>query len=116
MRCKPGDLARIVHPSMDGHLVTVLHAAPAHDFRLPDGQMHDGTAPGTWVCESLGSPFPATVMWRGNLISRPARFAVIGDQWLRPIRDPGDDAVDQFARTRVTTLDASPPVLSKVPG
>lgn len=105
MNCKPGDLARVVHPTMYGHFVTVLEAAPNDkDFRLPDGQLHFPAGPNSWVCESLGPDFPALI--KSNLFGvkpRMARFACIADKFLRPIRDPGDDAVDETLREREVT-------------
>ena len=89
MNCKPGDIAVTTHPSLTT-LVSVLYAAPAEDFILPDGHKALRTTTGPcWVCEALGSLFPVTRYERG--VGRPAlrRYAVIPDRWLRPIRGEG---------------------------
>lgn len=98
MNVQPGDLARIVHPHLYGRLVEVLHAAPQSLFRLPDGKTHHGCDADEWVVEFLGPPITA---WTGPSQgvfsdSRTTRYAVCGDRWLRPIRDPGDEAIDQM--------------------
>lgn len=93
MNCKPGDIAHVIVPgSWLGALVSVLHAAPAADFRLPDGHMHDGCGPGLWVIESLGRDFDAPTSNGG----RKARFGVCADSCLRPIRD--QDGEDEILR------------------
>lgn len=84
INCKPGDTAHVIVPGpWLGALVSVLHAAPAADFRLPDGYMHDGCRPGLWVIESLGRDFDAPTSNGG----RKTRFGVCADSCLRPIRD-----------------------------
>lgn len=100
LNCRPGDLARIVHPSEYGRLVVVLYAAPATKFTLPDGQPHCAAVvcDGRWVCEAAGDGFAAMVDYGSRLASRKAKYVVIADRWLRPIRDPGDDAQDESFR------------------
>jgi len=89
MRCKPDDLAVILSHPHEGHLVTVLHAAPAEDFRLPDDQLHVGCGPGHWVCESMGGGWRVPM---SNGKRRQSQCAVIEDWRLRPLRDdPGAD-------------------------
>lgn len=97
MNCKPGDLARIIHPREYGRIVTVLYAAPSgEDFTLPDGQKHKAIPPGGWVCEAAGEGFVARVWIRdGQTTTRVAKYVCIYDEYLRPIRDPGDDARDE---------------------
>lgn len=91
MNCKPGDLAVIIVPGpYYGNLVSVLHAAPLSDFRLPDGHSHEGTGPCRWVIESLGKPFNAPIVAFGQVVDRrETRYGVARDEQLRPIR-PGD--------------------------
>ncbi len=72
MNCKPGDLAIVV-------------AAPAIAKR----------AIGSIVrCVELFDGFGTGPMWT---VEPPAagHYWGIKDRWLRPIRDPGDDAVDE---------------------
>lgn len=96
MNCKPGDLARIVNGGkLTNRLVFVLHMAPQGRFVLPDGYptAEKKAPPGVnWVCESAGAPFEALLAGGGI---RQTRFGVIHDNYLRPIRDPGEDAVDE---------------------
>lgn len=81
MNCKPGDLAVIVAPDTStrnlGKIVRVLHGS-----RLGDGW---------WWVESLS---PAFMNGPGSC-DRVAMEGNIEDRRLRPIRDPGDDAVDE---------------------
>lgn len=78
MNCKKGDLAIIVRGDYCGHFVKCL--------RRYDGPWADGdpNEPG-WTVEYQGSLPP---------------FEHIADFGLRPIRDPGDDAVDQTLKRR----------------
>ena len=103
LRCKPGDLAVVIgscslHPDSDGVLVRVLERAPdAAVFRLPDGVPTYG-GPDRWVIEFTR---PLRIkLWSDAW--RLAPFACCLDAKLRPIRDPGDDAVDEVLQ-RVPT-------------
>ena len=99
MNCKPQDLAVIVKaeatPTLIGKIVTALHLAPRGVFRLPDGKLHNvlpaEMAP-WWVCE-FAQPVRAPLESGGW---RSTAYAPVPDQFLRPIRDPGDDATDQM--------------------
>lgn len=94
MNCKPNDLARIVHPSEYGRLVTVMYAAPTEPYVLPDGAKAMPARPGAWVCQMLGGAVRAPVYENGSLDHyRLARYVAINDRWLRPIRDK--DGVDE---------------------
>lgn len=93
-RCRPGDIAIIVRGSAHqvlGRLVTVLHAAPAGEFSLPDGMKHQPLSFAVyrdwWVCEFQT---PVDVPLRFG--TRRTVFAPVPDARLLPIRDPGDDA------------------------
>jgi hypothetical protein len=98
---KPGDLAYITHPKLLGALVSVLHLAPNGDYRLPDGYLARQETAGTfWVCESLGAPFNAPLIYGGN---RATRFAAIEDCWLRPLRD-GDGADESLSWVETPAL------------
>ncbi len=78
MNCKPGDLAVVVK-SMAGHEGKILRVlklvqTPKNYMQLPGGYwMVDRQLPG--ISGDMTPVFP--------------------DAWLRPIRDPGDDAVDE---------------------
>jgi hypothetical protein len=94
MNCKPGDIARIVgYPAHLGVLVDVLRPAmPGIDYQV-------GVGP-AWWCRSLCRPLPTVC--KGGVV-RNLQERAIADRSLRPIRDPGDDAVDQFAREKPDT-------------
>ena len=83
MNCKPGDLAYIVgsvYAENNGRIVSVLSASAA------EPQCAD-----VWNIECRT---PLSVRNRGGkTVQRLA--ATCPDKLLRPIRDPGDDAVDQ---------------------
>ncbi len=99
MNCKPGDLAVIVrtsNPMLIDRIVTVMYAAPAEQrFRLPDGFLHFAVPRGYWVCE-FANPVEAKIGFETEATgARATKFAPVPDQNLRPIRDPGVDAVDE---------------------
>jgi hypothetical protein len=76
MNCKPGDLARVVHPGNNlGKIIRVTTLDP-----VPHS-VHGHC----WHYE--GGPLMATEF--------NAPLSAYCDVWLRPIRDPGDDAVDE---------------------
>lgn len=96
LNCKPGDLAVVVkaptRTEFLGRVCTVLWAAPAHErFRLPDDYLHDPAGEGRWVVE-FASPIKVEVT--GGFRVTP--FAAVRDECLTPIRDPGEDAVDEI--------------------
>lgn len=83
MNCVPGDTAFIVAPYLDvamrGLPVNVVRAHAGGAVRAKNGDInHDRGRPG-WLVDGHDLRLPM----------------VIGDQYLRPIRDPGDDAVDE---------------------
>jgi hypothetical protein len=96
MRCKVGDIAVVVgYPPSNGALVRIIK--PGADM---------GWAVYEWECEALcgmdvDSPF-------GGL-SRVVAGSVVecDDRELRPIRDPGEDAVDEILQ--LTRLKAPSP-------
>lgn len=84
MNCKPGDLAVIVPPYQDkemlGLVVTVVRRVPpAARIQAKNGDVSMGGAGIGWRCE-------------GHAPSLPCGIA---DECLRPLRNPGDDAVDE---------------------
>ena len=95
MNCKSGDLAVIIRSDFSqniGHLINVVKPADMHDYhRAPygDDRFH-------WECEVIGGglvgwddAFKVTPCAKGILIA-------MADSDLMPIRDPGDDAVDEM--------------------
>lgn len=84
MNCKPGDLALVVcsdYPDTLGRICLVLKT---HDV--------DKEGDWCWLCR-----FPSPVTWQEEDTFRDekGRSGMIPDAWLRPIRDPGEDATDE---------------------
>ena len=106
LRCRPGDLAVVIKGPKAGLLVDVLSLAPAQgSFRLPDGQPAFGED-SAWVCKTAGFPIEMPL---DNGRTRWARFLVIQDHGLWPIRDPGDGARDETLEwLPVPTKEAEP--------
>jgi len=82
-RCKPGDLAVIIRA-----------ARPENRFRLVEVLGLWPASEPTWVCRMVGAPGIAERA-SGPPMPREAQEANVPDANLRPIRDPGDDAVDE---------------------
>jgi|GEM_PF-3476124 len=83
MNCKTGDIA-VIKAGLglySGHLVTVEQLAGEHPRYPRLGVM--------WFVRPIGfAPFDCTLNERGLFL--------LPDGLLRPIRDPGDDAVDEM--------------------
>lgn len=74
MNCRPGDLAMVVdtiHKHLLGRIITVHNLAGENQFG---------------PCWN----------YSGNLVSSTGRLEYVEDCCLKPIRDPGDDAVDEM--------------------
>lgn len=88
MNCKPGDLAVIVKdelPEKDvGKLVYVR--------KFDEVDKYGATC---WLCDSASGPLR---YWEGKQFRYSKTGISIPDAWLRPIRDPGDDATDEMVR------------------
>lgn len=109
LNCRPGDTARIVAPGpYYGRLVDILEAAPVGVyFKLPDGNTQVPCGAGEWVIELLGSPIPVRLESGRH---RLTHVGVAPDTALRPIRNPGDDAVDEM----VAKLGPAPMTLTEI--
>lgn len=84
MNCKPGDIVIAIGGScFAGRLFEVLHAAPGHEFHLPDGKLHEGCRPGHWVLRSLGGFLDVPLKFGG---ARKSMYGTGLDAKLRPIR------------------------------
>ena len=99
MNCKPGDLAVIVGakqaPQNNGRIVEVVRAFPTGE--VWGNNMKRGPAP-AWIVRSTGTPL---VMKTENVLTGRTWFRLVqerpySDRCLRPIRDAGDDAVDEM--------------------
>lgn len=91
MRCEPGEIALVVCGENVGAVVRVIRASSLE--RLV--QAASGIDGHVWDCEALSR----LKMWRGGLIQEkdamPGAVVQFHDAFLRPIRDPGDDAQDE---------------------
>lgn len=85
MRCRPGDLAAISVSAAGNHgrIVEVID----DDVYGLSGSGADVPKP-LWRVRSLSGPL------NNDLGFSRVEFA-FPDAWLRPLRDPGDDAVDE---------------------
>ena len=95
MNCKPGDLAVIVRSDASeniGKLVTVLR--PHH------------TRQAVWFVEMHGNCVDART--NKPILAADPRTPWVHDICLRPIRDPGDDAMDEMLRPLPAGLQAVP--------
>ncbi|MGJ7512361.1 hypothetical protein [Variovorax sp. GT1P44] len=83
MNCKPGDLA-IMTVSVggnEGKIVRCLHLRAPAQVMVPGGEIKDFGP--LWVIDR------ELTTWQGG------KSRCVADQFLRPIRDPGDDARDE---------------------
>jgi len=90
MNCKPGDLAMVVHArrhSNLGKIVKVIRFLGAVNF------IHYGVRQDCWLVE--GSVKPAGGFEIDHWSRSLGGDASVPDAWLRPIRDPGEDAQDE---------------------
>lgn len=90
---KPGVMAithgLVVDTGCNDMLVELIEFVPAGMFwRDPHGYWQLADC-GSWGVRSLGSMFPE------SRAVPPVRHALFAPYNLRPIRDPGDDAVDE---------------------
>ena len=93
MNVKPGDLAVIVKSKTGnaGLIVEVLRAAPYVRSILPEnGYVYRDSFTPSWVVRSVGSPLI-------HEIYAPSQYAMVLDERLSPIQNPGDDVPDESA-------------------
>lgn len=92
LNCRPGNLAFIIkgRPEAIGRVVQVIERAPECEFRMPCGGMTE-SKPNCWLVK-FDSPLSTY-----TLMGLPTKvtYGAARDEHLHPIRDPGDDAVDE---------------------
>lgn len=92
LNCRPGDLAVVVGapytPEMIGMIV--LCDRLAIDGEVVDGSKLRKASPNapSWVVHAVGNSIPMRT-WCGKLLHKKSR--VVGDRYLRPIRDNDQD-------------------------
>lgn len=98
MNVKPGDLAVVLSATSviacraTDRVVTVISRVHGERAHLPDGKVVILNGPAMWIVL-----FPSEIeipTTNGGIYK--SRHWVMHDHRLRPIRDPGDDAVDQM--------------------
>ena len=101
LNCKPGDLA-FVMPRRNGEpceatgkLVEVMRSAPSCNFQAPDGVWFLADSSRSVPCWLVKCGRPAEHVDLSGGPARSSFFDVMPDSRLRPITDPGDDAVDE---------------------
>ena len=100
INCKPGDLAVITAPRsgnpcpLTGKFCTVLKLAQNNRVKIPnDNRVYEleGDIAACWLIQYT---YPvATISDQGRVIF--SVYDLVWDSRLRPIRDPGPDAVDE---------------------
>lgn len=84
MNCKPGDLAVIVRAELPENIGLLVHVQNAGT---------EGEFGWEWL---IYSDKPTRSVWISTgMEAYPSCDAFMPDAWLRPIRDPGDDAKDE---------------------
>lgn len=87
MNCKPGDLALCIRGEHAGKTCEVISRGASYR-ETATGRMLEG-----WLVS-----FPAPVQWgKPNGWDAPNE-GWYPDEWMTPIRDPGDDARDEMLR------------------
>ena len=93
MNCKPGEIAQFIDGLHRGCFVEVLYAEPCSLYKLPNGLWKlPETDQQTWVVKALGYEI-AIITNKKHVTS--SGFCGVPDKYLRPIRDPGEEAQDE---------------------
>lgn len=93
MNCRPGDLARVVgldsRLGLNDRFVKLLNDSPWYLDGIPHWRLEEPIR--------IVLPGDGVSMTTGRLYSAGERLVAysLADRYLRPIRDPGDDAVDE---------------------
>lgn len=83
LRCRPGDLAIVVNGFPSINLGRVVKCLQPIDTRYGVSWLYEGELEGL-----IGG-----------------RAVAVGDECLKPLRDPGDDALDEMLRPLPTQID-----------
>lgn len=84
MRCKPGDLAVIVSATNPENRNRIVEVLDKHCMQQD------------YFCWLVRCSTPLAVMtFEGRGTKQHWREAYVPDAWMRPIRDPGEDAQDE---------------------
>lgn len=94
MNCKQGDLAVVVksHAGNEGKIVRCIRLSNFDGLTLPDGSIIFGQV---WETDCVSPTFSGKA------------HPFFLDKYLRPIRDPGDSAVDEMVQRLGTPFEKS---------
>lgn len=84
MNCEPGDLAVVIRSPDERNIGLIVKVLEAHPYLF-----------GWWYVDTAGRGYAAN---RNGAPVSGSRRVRVRDTDLRPIRDPGDDAVDEMLR------------------
>lgn len=96
MRCKPGELAVVVAEDMgcEANIGAVVRVLADQETERPDWIQS-----GEWMVVCEGRPLACIDVDDGAVYEVPAgEWLTAWDHHLVPIRDPGEDAVDEMVR------------------
>jgi len=96
MKCRPGDLAVVIRSEAGnvGKVRTCLRLATFTDF-AEEGVPETGPGPYWVMDQDLDAVFQLTYV-DGSTQTFLAKTRLYPDLNLRPLRDPGDDAIDEM--------------------
>lgn len=100
MNCKPGDMAEVVRPHFrHGAIVGVQReCSPVERIFLVALDREWGECGPVWLCAMATGGRGVDNATGHAAYLYPGDEAWIADKYLRPIRDPGDDARDEMLR------------------
>lgn len=97
MNCKPGDMAKVIEPHFrHGAIVEVVRSCTSAERVMLIQQDPEWRAPlQIWFCKLITGSRGIDVDTGFATYLYPGAEAWFADAYLRPIRDPGEDAVDE---------------------
>lgn len=109
MNCKPGDIARIIGPATTPNRDRIVRCirllARGEEMTMGDLVFVGTSHAQFWAVEGRLVGEDAS----GRPVEVPG--GPVGDRWLRPIRDPGEDAQDETLTWKPVPLSAIQPEL-----
>ena len=100
LNCKPGDLAVIVSPRsghpcyLTGRFCTVLKLAQNNRVKMPDDHRVYELKGSVGACWLIQYSYPIAIISDLGQVAF-STYDLLWNSRLRPIRDPGPDAVDE---------------------
>ncbi len=99
MNCKPGDFAKVIEPHFrHGSIVEVVgDCTPEERGLLVERDPGWKSVEKVWLCRLVTGSRGINIDTGIATFLYPGAEAWFADAYLRPIRDPGDDAIDESA-------------------